>query len=338
MIRSLIHWFRVVLPGWAVAVFAVVYLVAVAIEIYYHMMLGLPDAPQRSYAVGLGCASYGLYRVAATHPASRPGYFKWLQSTPWTSRQPLPDGPVHLVPQDLVVLAMAWLLLLGRPHGFFVVSLAFLVSYIVSICLVLRETSQRWAVYVSAFGLALAFRLGTQPLVATGVILLLYVPTYVGLRRSLADFPWTDSALYKKLQTQLSFRPGQVPKRVDPTVGWPFDLIGPRQPDNWVRLSDAVPIALLVACWMCAIWTVIPSSEELDPAMSTIYVGICLGAVLGRVGIYCAHCRPPMSVWGRIGTFRWIIPGYDRVFASPLLAMLIVPAQRVSSAIIASVG
>src|SRR5689334_15147552 len=35
-----------------------------------------------------------------SHPASDRGYADWLRSSPWTFRQPLPLGPLHLTWQD----------------------------------------------------------------------------------------------------------------------------------------------------------------------------------------------------------------------------------------------
>jgi hypothetical protein len=52
-----------------------------------------------------------------------------------------------------------------------------------------------------------------------------------------------------------------------------------------------------------------------------LYMGL-LGLVLSvRLCIYCANYRPPISLWGRILTLRWIVPGYDRVFLTPLATL-----------------
>ncbi len=47
---------------------------------------------------------------------------------------------------------------------------------------------------------------------------------------------------------------------------------------------------------------------------------------LFRLSSYCeGHYHPPINLWGRFQTFRWIIPEYDKVFISPI-AILLVPA------------
>ena len=43
----------------------------------------------------------------------------------------------------------------------------------------------------------------------------------------------------------------------------------------------------------------------------------------GRVAIYCDGCLPPLSLMGRLVHLRPIIPGYDKVFAAPLLALAV---------------
>lgn len=46
---------------------------------------------------------------------------------------------------------------------------------------------------------------------------------------------------------------------------------------------------------------------------------------LFRLFIYCVPYRPPINLLGRLATGRLIIPGYDKVFVSPLAAAVGVP-------------
>src|SRR5262249_12037823 len=45
------------------------------------------------------------------------------------------------------------------------------------------------------------------------------------------------------------------------------------------------------------------------------------GAPISRLSLYLSGYLPPISIWGRLTTGRWIIPGYDKVFVAPLLAV-----------------
>ena len=62
------------------------------------------------------CVIYGLARVVAIHPIWNPGYQTWLESTPWTVRQPLPLGPVELVWEDGLIVGLLILLSATLPH------------------------------------------------------------------------------------------------------------------------------------------------------------------------------------------------------------------------------
>ena len=59
----------------------------------------LPIRPGRCCLIA-GAVLLGFYRVIAFHPYFRADYLRWLKSTPWTVRKPLPVGPVELVPED----------------------------------------------------------------------------------------------------------------------------------------------------------------------------------------------------------------------------------------------
>ena len=45
--------------------------------------------------VSMCAVMYALYRVLTTHPVMQNSYYQWLRGTPWTSRHPLPLGPVR---------------------------------------------------------------------------------------------------------------------------------------------------------------------------------------------------------------------------------------------------
>ena len=46
---------------------------------------------------------------------------------------------------------------------------------------------------------------------------------------------------------------------------------------------------------------------------------------ISRLAIYVDGYYSPISLWGRIWTGRWIIPGYDRVFIAPLVIIAVGP-------------
>jgi hypothetical protein len=50
---------------------------------------------------------------------------------------------------------------------------------------------------------------------------------------------------------------------------------------------------------------------------------LCGFSVLARLSAYCISYRPPISLFGRLATGRWIIPGYDRALVAPIGGLLI---------------
>ncbi len=49
----------------------------------------------------------------------------------------------------------------------------------------------------------------------------------------------------------------------------------------------------------------------------------CFFLSLFRMSSYCEGHPPPINLWGRFQTFRWIIPEYDKVFIAPLCIVLV---------------
>jgi hypothetical protein len=62
-----------------------------------------------------------------------------------------------------------------------------------------------------------------------------------------------------------------------------------------------------------------PNHEPLGFGMVWFAVGAA-GGVLGliRLAIYEIGHAPPISLWGRLWTGRWIVPGYDSILLTPV--------------------
>jgi len=101
-------------------------------------------------------------------------------------------------------------------------------------------------------------------------------------------------------------------------LGWPFDTIRPRDVAASISYRDGLMVSLLAGWWMFVIL------ERIEPQArfggNFVLAFICQFAIAGRIGTYCWGYAPPINLWGRIFTLRWIIPGYDYVFLAPLLA------------------
>lgn len=283
------------------------------------------DLPIKSRVVNFlvfyAAIHHALFRVFAFHPAFRPGYRAWLELTPWTSRKPLPLGPVELVWEDGLVLGPLILLCHTLP-----VSLApqllctFLLVHLLAVDRSLWLTRSRGFAYATAFGLGLAVWTWGEPIACLFVLAATYAVAYDGLRRALARFPWHPRGESRSMSSSDTLVIGGRRE----VCGWPHDRMMAdviRCPS--VRLSDAF-WGTALSCW----WFYVLLSLVTDPAdrsrLSAFGFGIALvGSVLGRLAVYSQGCTEPMTVWARIRTNRWIIPSFDRVIIAPVCSGLV---------------
>ena len=323
--RRCLTWMRVVLPpSWMVGTFSVLYLAAEVFRALLEpwVILSDPDrvwvaAAPRNGMVLLAIVMYAMFRVLGFHPLTRFEYGRWLYETPWRHPKPLPFGPVHLTPQDGLLVGLAALLCHGWPQAQWAVPQAFLVVYFAAISYLSYLCGLRWRVYLLVFGLGLVVRLSSwSPLAATSVAAALYPLAWWTLSATLAGYPWTASVV-QIVATQIgatSTRRRQA--RFDKTeLGWPYDLLQkpievPRQ--NWVQL--AVETALIG--WV--VYAAVSSQPKFALGGLTIVAAFSPLLGLQRLLSYCWHCRPPIGLRGRIFTGRWLIPGYDQVLMGPL--------------------
>jgi hypothetical protein len=323
----MIRWLRVVLPSASflpVLVAAVTGALTVAV-LYLEARLGirLDDLRRANLGILVGAAAlYGAWRALGFHPLYVPGYRAWLAATPWTSRGPLPMGPIHLILQDVLLVGLNVLLALragGGPVEW--VPEAFLGVYLVFVGASLFRTGcWPWG-YGVFFVLGLAayrWRAGDGLLAEV----LAYAVAYVGLRRSLARFPWE-----KELARFGGAAPGvtAADRAVGQQIGWPFGRLAPKiaTQTTSVPLHHALLASLLVGWWAFAAFSLMPDSQDRRHLLTLIVYGVVFVAPLIRLAVYCEGYAPPISLLGRLATGCWIMPGYDQVFVAPLLAVVV---------------
>ncbi len=285
--------------------------------------------------LGLFALLYGGYR-AYFHPAGNREYYTWLSKTPWRLGKTLPLGPVHLVPQDLVVLAVLEGLWVYVPVAVFPLPLAFLLPIPLLLFLLSYSLNlSSFIVFAGGNGCTLYFLFGLgwivymlpNLLAGLGVAIVTYALMQVALRRNLAQFPWHNDLDWDRIS---GFVDAGANRRATPLVGWPFNALMYRA--NEVR--NPLLVSVVVGWWAFQLEGLVrlfTSGYDLTLAsdfgffwtvMRFTYGGLAVIFVGWRLFRYLPGHRSPISIFGRIATGRIIIPGFDKVFVVPICALL----------------
>jgi hypothetical protein len=332
-VRSILQWLRLVAPpGWILAgaiafsfICSVLYLICGWRFDSWDMTRQFL-AP-RDAAIGLAAAAIGVLRVTSKHPLFQPIYCGWLSLTPWNRTKPLPLGPIALVPQDFLFVCLLMLLVAYRPLApVLTVPGLFLAAYLATLALALALTGERWVTFAMVFGLGLAVRLATwSPGAALACLVSIYLVGWLGVWRSLADFPWRNAAGVTPTVKSLLNQPDRLDWQRDIgfteiNMTWPFNRLHYKLTARSIGPVDAVAIALLVGWWAYALFAPFLETEPIGWLFYAGLVGMCVG---GRLIVYLAGHAPPISEWGRLWTLRWIIPAYDCVFVVPIVTFFV---------------
>jgi hypothetical protein len=294
----------------------------------------LPPNPEiqnaRAALVGATAGVYALYRILRFHPAANLGYSVWLSRSPWTAARPLPLGPVHLVWQDFVVVG-ALAALAGWPARVNPVLpvVVFGAVYLVAMTVLLAVTRQWMPCLLLGF---LWPALSLPPLrgmPSAGIIVAIIIAVWVGNRRSLRAFPWGRNGVVADVVRATRGRSileaeiriditGGAASPQQPGLGWPVQWISPKPAGRAVSTRTGFLLAALLGWWTyCAL-----ANVDLPPAIAFL-IGFVLIAAVIRLAIYCNGVVPSFNVWGRLATGRLIVPGFDRVFVTPLAAVAV---------------
>ena len=346
MIKRAFFWLSATLPPYGLAIFFIglalcwvlewafmgtLYLLYGAIPDDWNQLLGF-----RGWTV-VALLGWGAWRASAINPAYAYPYRRWLETTPWSPDRPLPLGPVHLLWRDGLLLAAAALICWHSSLSWYA-PLGFLLSYSFFQTQVNFRTGQDWhalAGIALAALLPLAFSYPESPWISLLLATSIAVISSLGWRRSLTSFPWEHLPRWKDFSVIRS-----APPIERPTCKW-WPLVHPAAS---FEIGPAVTWreALMTAClWGWLAGVIVFTIEDVGrrtpvPAEGVkLYVqnvawlvSIAIGASASilRMLRYLSWCLPPISLLGRIATRRWIIPGYDRVFVAPAVAMLLAVA------------
>jgi hypothetical protein len=318
MIRRVVNRVRLVAPpGWSVLLGLVLFTAFEGPVLYVERQLGrvldLPIRPGRLLLI-TGAVLLGANRVRRFHPYFQPDYLRWLKSTPWTVRKPLPAGSVELGLEDLPALGGLILLSAIQPQTR---SIELIDAFLFSHTAVLVATF--WRTGVARFGYCAALFLGFvpqlwgRPWLDLAVLGAIYLFVHEGLWKALARFPWPTEGAAADMRAEA------LEERHGPLCGWPYDrLLRDVRTANWIGRTDALLISMLLGWWSYSLDSWFPQLVS-PPAVLSGSMG---PLVVSRFLLYRRGYAPPISLAGRLATFRWIIPGYDQIFLGPVLVVL----------------
>jgi hypothetical protein len=336
-LRGVVLWLHVVWPPWILAVLLLAWLGTEFIYLssgfsYGNWHLLRPCLYPRDALLIFFAGGYGAYRGLAFHPVLNDSYYDWLSGTPWTRTQPLPLGPIWLVPQDALFVGLLVLLSLHQPAALpAVLPLTFLGSFIAASTLAQAWTGPTWSVYVLLAGLIAVMR---ASIVSPGLGLLAALPL-AGLLfavqwLALAQFPWTQRLARIRshvLQNEVvrqthKFRApaGESPLREIQWL-WPLNrLAADLRPPLLTRLDHGL-LNLLTGLLVYTLAVPVPDHPDFEQFVRMACLVTAGGAAAIRLVSYVKVHRPPFGILGRWATGQWIIPGYDVVFLTPLATL-----------------
>jgi hypothetical protein len=270
----------------------------------------------------LGLLIYGNYRVGAFHPFYRAGYRKWLETTPWNWRKPLPVGPVYPVLEDVFIIAVisapGWYFGDFEPASTYSIALG---SYLIALAGTFPATGA-WGFHIPiAFLIGLAVRLWRMPdWTYSSAILLALVFGLVGLSRSLKHWPWTlVTPEFDPSKIEVG---GNSSLLAQVQLGWPFDRLGPRRdgPATWRSTANSFFACVLSAWWFYCILGLAPESGR-APISIMIIMYVVIFTMIHRITRYMVGFASPLSLLARLALVRPIIPSYDQVLIAPIAAL-----------------
>lgn len=297
---------------------------------------------------------YGIYRVAWFHPMASTEYRRFLALSPWTGHEPLPQGPIHLVWQDVLLLSLlsitAWSTVFETPMMVLVIPFSFLFIYLASLIYYLWMGERHVECFLLMSGIALVVRLMLHPVAMAIAIAAVYSVACFGIRRQLVTLANEDPTECFSKSDDSSLTRKAV------TLAWPWKQLFPENSSLWPTRSMTLAMACVVGwCFHVTMWIPLGTStlhywriseneflegpafdlyqfkqeslaefeKEFEDIVPAFYFVFVMVALFWHLAHFLGPYRAPINPLGRLLTGRWVIPRYDRVFLAPLAATVV---------------
>jgi hypothetical protein len=283
----------------------------------------------RSVILGFAAGFYAAFRLVRFHPACNPLYAGWLKLSPWTADRPLPAGPVHPVWQDAAVVGALTAIAIWHHVSALLPVTVFLFVYLAGFTFVLAYT-RRWGPCLALGFLWPALMLpGVAPvspsapvLPAVGIVAAIICVIRYGYRQSLKAFPWEFIKVSSRSLSQAEIRIRGVGtpsgSGTQYNLGWPYLMLSPKVRPPAISQRTNLALGVLAGWWsFCII-----KATDMDPSSGGVILVFAILAALIRLVVYNIGVAAPFNIWGRIVTGRIVVPGFDKVFVTPLAVVV----------------
>ena len=268
---------------------------------------------------------YAVHRIINFCPLFRSGYGQWLTLSPWTFEKPLPMGPVHLTWVDSFVIGSLTSLVyfdgILNPTWPAIAFLSVQTVLLAISTLLIEESKPFSYVFVGIILLPFTVFPFRNHLIALLVLVILYTMTYASYRMILKNFPWNTS--FWKSDPIKKLRKQAIENRV---IGFPHRIFNAKDSLPSLSFTEAIICSLLITWYLHIIrWLI---NEPYD--LTLFFMAAILLSFFRLLAYVCPCYGPPISLWGRICKFRFIIPGYDKIFLAPICiiaASIILPCS-----------
>lgn len=286
--------------------------------------LGL-DSSNFGRPILLICWSYAIFRAWRFNPLLNTQYRNWLAMTPWDRSKPSPLGPMMLSWEDIVflspfVLAGVWCF--GWREIEWVIWPILIIYTSFTILSVFFSKNLGWLgvlllislpIYVPAFAYKyfgfMRFLLATH-----------YIVAWISMREYVRTIPGLQSQWIADPQAALL-------KSARECVQWPLRSIAP---DDRKSIDSPSTLAIVLLCAMGSWWFMIvlgcaelePGTKEFSPSCYGLWL-LGAAAIIIPLAVRLVEFRSPLNPLVRLFTLRVIVPRYDYVFVTPLIAGVI---------------
>lgn len=255
-------------------------------------------------------------RTLQWHPATNAKYRKWLSQTPWEPTLDLPLSDVMIRWSDvcvmLIAMVTAWIM---GVRFFWLLPIVVLLSHTVVVVCMLWRTGAKRDCYLFCFAASLTALLIPHWVWLVPLLGIAEPFKWGAHQRCLAKFPWPDAFSNEESSNEKS------------VLGFHYEALRSDVSNIETSRSEAFALASLML-FVCLASVRVVGLCPVQPGqmlggMVIAALAVPIFLAVRRLWLFKLDFRSPISMWGRLGTGRFLIPAHDRVYLVPGILVFI---------------